>query len=143
MAPFYPRGPIDVSNRLKPLPANGSVPGMPGWKWLHTPGHTRGHVSFFREADRTLIVGDAFCTTAQGSFSAIATQKPELHGPPAYYTSDWDAAKRSVELLAALRPQTVAPGHGRPMSGPEVAESLAVLAKDFDRLARPHTERAA
>lgn len=143
LAPFYPRGPVDVGSRLKPLPANGSVPGMTGWKWMHTPGHTRGHVSFFREADRTLIVGDAFCTTAQESVAAIATQKPELHGPPAYYTSDWDAAKRSVELLAGLRPQTVAPGHGRPMSGADVADSLAVLARDFDRVARPHTHRAA
>lgn len=45
MAPLYPRGPIDVSQWLKVLPANGDVPGMPGWRWLHTPGHAPGHVS--------------------------------------------------------------------------------------------------
>lgn len=143
LAPFYPRGPIDLGNRVQPLPADGSVPGSNTFKWIHTPGHTRGHVSFWREADQTLIVGDAFCTTAQESAVAIATQKPELHGPPAYYTANWDEAKRSVELLAELRPQTVAPGHGRPMSGSDIADSLETLAREFDRVARPHTKRAA
>jgi glyoxylase-like metal-dependent hydrolase (beta-lactamase superfamily II) len=113
------------------------------WKWIHTPGHTDGHVSFFRESDRTLIVGDAFCTTKQESLLAIAEQKPELHGPPAYYTSDWEAAKRSVELLASLRPQTIAAGHGSPMSGPDVASALELLAANFDTIARPHPERRA
>jgi glyoxylase-like metal-dependent hydrolase (beta-lactamase superfamily II) len=138
---FYPRGPIDLGNRVKPLEHGGVVPVMPEWRWVHTPGHTRGHVSFFREQDRTLLVGDAFCTTKQESVSAIATQKPELHGPPEYYTSDWDAAKHSVELLASVRPQTVAPGHGRPMTGSDVASGLAILARDFDEVARPKSIR--
>ena len=143
MAPFYPRGPVDLGERVQPLPSDGSVPGLSGWRWLHTPGHTRGHVSLFREADRALIVGDAFCTTAQESVTAIATQRPELHGPPAYYTADWDEAKRSVERLARLRPETVAPGHGQPMTGANIADSLEMLARDFDQVARPHTKRAA
>jgi hypothetical protein len=88
-------------------------------------------------------VGDAFCTTKQESVLAIATQKPELHGPPAYYTSDWDAAHRSVELLANLRPHAEAPGHGLPMAGPEVADKLQILAKDFDRVSRPRGENRA
>jgi glyoxylase-like metal-dependent hydrolase (beta-lactamase superfamily II) len=86
------------------------------------------------------VVGDAFCTTKQESALAIATQKAELHGPPAYYTSDWDAAKRSVELLANLRPRVVAPGHGLPMAGVDVGDALQTLARDFDRVARPHSE---
>ncbi len=142
MAPFYPRGPIDISHRAVELPA-GEVPGLPGWGWLHTPGHTDGHVSFYRESDRTLIVGDAFCTTKQESMTAIATQRPELHGPPAYYTSDWDAAEQSVRKLAALRPHTVAPGHGLPMSGSHVADALEELGKNFNTVARPKPRRAA
>jgi glyoxylase-like metal-dependent hydrolase (beta-lactamase superfamily II) len=143
LAPFYPRGPINVGNRVQTLPSDGSVPALPGWRWIHTPGHTDGHVSFFHDSDQTLIVGDAFCTTKQESVLAIATQKPELHGPPAYYTSDWDAARRSVELLANLRPHAVAPGHGLPMAGPEVADKLQILARDFDRVARPRGEHRA
>ncbi len=137
LAPFYPRGPIDLGERLQALPSDGSVPYVDDWKWIHTPGHTEGHVSFFRDSDRTLLVGDAFCTTKQESVLAIASQAPELHGPPAYYPSEWDAAKASVQNLAAIRPFTVAAGHGSPMSGTDVAPALSVLARDFDKIARP------
>jgi len=143
LAPFYPRGPIDLRDRVQPLPLNGTVPELDDWKWIHTPGHTEGHVSFFRDSDRTLLVGDAFCTTKQESLSAIATQKPELHGPPAYYTSDWDAAQASVEILANLKPQCVAPGHGLAMSGADVEPALDDLAKNFDDVARPKKTRRA
>lgn len=143
LSPLYPRGPIDLGNRIRALPDDGSVPSMPGWRWVHTPGHTDGHVSFFRTTDRTLLVGDAFCTTDQESFLAIMQQKPELHGPPAYYTSDWDAARVSVEKLAGLRPLVVAPGHGQPMAGGDLPERLDQFAADFDRIARPKHGRYA
>ena len=141
MSPFYPRGPIDLSTRALPLPNEGFIPGFIEWQWLHTPGHTRGHISLFRERDRALIVGDAFCTTKQESLLAVAQQKPELHGPPAYYTPDWKAARASVERLAALRPLALAPGHGQPMAGEHVAEALQDMADDFDRIARPDSGR--
>ena len=134
---LYPRGPVDVSSHVRLLPEDGSVPGFTDWRWFHTPGHTVGQVSFFRERDRVLIAGDAIATTSQESFLAIAPHRPEFHGPPAYFTTDWDAARDSVERLAALRPQTVAPGHGRPLSGPDVARALTALARNFDRVARP------
>lgn len=82
LSPMYPRGPIDVSRWVKPLPADGSVPCMPGWKWIHAPGHTPGQVSLWREGDRTLIAADAFITTNQESAYAVAVQKPEMHGRP-------------------------------------------------------------
>ena len=94
MSPLYPRRPVDLSSHVQPLPEDGSVSDLPGWRWIHTPGHTDGHVSFFRDEDHTMLVGDAFCTTQAESVLAIATQRPELHGPPAYYTSNWDEAKR-------------------------------------------------
>jgi glyoxylase-like metal-dependent hydrolase (beta-lactamase superfamily II) len=95
----------------------------------------------FREVDRTLIVGDAFCTTRQESFFAVASQKPELHGPPAYFTTDWDAARDSVRRLAALRPDVIAPGHGQPMAGAETTAALRELAERFDELAVPEQGR--
>lgn len=135
---FYPRGPIDVSRWLQPLPADQSVPGMPGWQWIPTPGHTPGHVSLWRESDRTLIAGDAFITTAQESAYAVMTQKPEMHGPPMYYTPDWAQARASVERLAALQPQRVVTGHGPALQGAEMREALQRLARDFDQVAVPH-----
>jgi glyoxylase-like metal-dependent hydrolase (beta-lactamase superfamily II) len=137
LARFYPRGPINLGDRVRALPEDGTLPGMPGWRWIHTPGHTPGHVSLFREEDRTLIVGDAFVTTKQESAAAVLTQRPELHGPPAYYTQDWEAARRSVERLAALEPRQVATGHGPPLQGTEMLANLHELARNFDRLAVP------
>ncbi len=141
MSPTLPRGPVDLGSRLKQLPGEGenlSLVEMPGWTLIHTPGHTPGHVSFFREKDGTLLVGDAFCTTKPESFFAANFSQPaELHGPPSYFTSDWGAAKVSVRKLAGLQPKTVATGHGKPLSGAEVASGLEKLAADFDRIAVP------
>jgi glyoxylase-like metal-dependent hydrolase (beta-lactamase superfamily II) len=134
---FYPRGPYDFSGRIQPLPADGSVPGMPGWRWIHTPGHAPGHVSLFRDSDRSLIAGDAFVTTKQESAISAITYKPEIHGPPAYFTPDWISARRSVEQLAALEPWRVATGHGPPLEGPDMLHDLKRLARHFDRLAIP------
>ncbi len=138
---FYPRGPIDLGNRVRALPEDGSVPGMPEWRWIHSPGHTPGHVALWREADRTLIAGDAFVTTKQESAIAVLTQRPELHGPPAYFTPDWSAARRSVERLVALEPARVVTGHGPPLQGGEMLQGLRELARDFDRVAVPRRGR--
>jgi len=137
LAPVYPRRPINIVDRLRDLPADGSVPGLPDWRWIATPGHSPGHVSYFRGSDRVLLAGDAFVTTKQESVLAVFSQLAEVHGPPAFYTMDWDAAKRSVGNLAALRPKFVACGHGLPMNGPEVRIALEYLAEHFDKMARP------
>jgi glyoxylase-like metal-dependent hydrolase (beta-lactamase superfamily II) len=138
LSPLYPRGPINVSRWLRALPEDGSVPGMSGWQWIHTPGHTTGHVSLWRPSDRTLIAGDAFVTTnAEAAYTAAITQKPELHGPPRYFTPDWEGARLSVMRLAALDPEVVITGHGPAMRGPEMREALHALADNFERVAVP------
>ena len=136
---FYPRGPIDVSQWLQPLPADGNIPGMPGWRWIHTSGHTKGHVSLWHEANRTLIAGDAFITTDQESAYAVATQKLEIQGPPMYLTPDWDSARASVRKLAALQPELVITGHGKALHGAEMREGLQALADNFDEIAVPES----
>jgi len=137
LARFYPRGPVNVGSRLRPLPEDGTVPAMPDWRWLHTPGHSVGHVAFWRERDRSLIAGDAFITTRQESAYAALTQKPEMHGPPTYYTVEWDKAAFSVASLAALEPELVVTGHGVPMRGEEMRKALRQLARDFAKIAVP------
>jgi len=138
---FYPTRPVDIASRLRTLPADGSVPGMPGWRWLHTPGHAPGHVSLWRETDQALIVGDAFVTTTQESAYAVAVQSPAMHGPPRHFTIDWGQARTSVETLAALQPRLVVTGHGRAVQGEAMAEALDTLAQTFDRVARPERGR--
>jgi glyoxylase-like metal-dependent hydrolase (beta-lactamase superfamily II) len=122
------------------LPEDGSVPGLPGWEWVATPGHCAGHVSFFRASDRVLIAGDAVVTTKQESFTAVMTQRPMVWRPPAYYTTDWDTAGASVALLASLEPEVLATGHGRTMRGASMRRALSDLATRF-RQVMPHTGR--
>jgi glyoxylase-like metal-dependent hydrolase (beta-lactamase superfamily II) len=143
LSPLYPRKAVDVSERLRPLPDDGSVPGMPGWRWLHTPGHTPGHVSLWREQDRLLIAGDAFITTRQESAYAAVTQAPEMHGPPMYFTPDWVSAHSSVQRLATLSPDVVVTGHGHAMQGQKMRAALQELAERFDEVAVPQTGRYA
>lgn len=133
----YPNKAIDLGERVRALPEDGTVPGMPGWRWVPTPGHTAGHVSLFRDRDRCLIAGDAFVTTQQESLYAVVTQEEEIHGPPAYFTPDWAAARRSVETLAALEPRIAATGHGTPLRGPGLREGLTRLATHFGEIAVP------
>lgn len=141
LAPLYPRGPVDVSPWLETFPADGSVPGMPDWRWIHTPGHSPGHVSLWRERDRMLVAGDAFITTDQESAYAVALQRPELHGPPMYYTQDWEAAEDSVARLVALEPEIAITGHGRAMQGEPLRQALRQLAETFAEVAVPRQGR--
>jgi glyoxylase-like metal-dependent hydrolase (beta-lactamase superfamily II) len=141
MARLYPRGPVNVGARLQALRDDGTLPGMPGWRHIHTPGHSVGHLSFWRDADRTLIVGDAFVTTAQESAYAVAVQRSEMHGPPMYYTVEWDKAGDSVAHLAELEPELIITGHGVPMRGLEMRSALHRLARDFTQIAVPRNGR--
>jgi glyoxylase-like metal-dependent hydrolase (beta-lactamase superfamily II) len=141
MSRFFPRKAIDLGNRVLALPADGTIPDLTGWRWVHTPGHSPGHVSLLRDSDHTLIAGDAFVTVQQESLFSVLTQIQGVNGPPAYFTIDWDAAERSVQLLNAWAPQVAATGHGVPMSGPQLEDQLAALATDFERLAIPRRGR--
>jgi glyoxylase-like metal-dependent hydrolase (beta-lactamase superfamily II) len=141
LSPLFPTSPIDLKGRLRELPADHSVPHMPGWRWMHTPGHSPGHVSLWRPSDGFLVAGDAFVTTKQESVYAAVTQAPEMHGPPAYFTPDWESAKRSVVSLALLAPEIVVTGHGAAMRGPAMRVVLNDLAEHFDTLAVPAHHR--
>jgi glyoxylase-like metal-dependent hydrolase (beta-lactamase superfamily II) len=137
---MYPKGPIDLGDSAKAIP-QGQLPGLPGWRIINTPGHSPGHISLFRDEDRTLIAGDAFVTTKQESFTAVLLQKEEVNGPPMYYTADWEQARRSVETLAALEPEAVVTGHGTPMYGDELRKELHRVAEHFDLIAKPESGR--
>ncbi|MFC3884937.1 MBL fold metallo-hydrolase [Bacillus songklensis] len=141
LSPFFPRRAVNLSDHIKPLPREGSIPFLHEWRYIHTPGHTEGHLSLFREYDRILLPGDAFITVKQESFWAVLSQSKQVHGPPAYFTTDWDKARESVKRLASLHPAIAAPGHGLPMSGAELKNQLNDLAEYFNELAVPEQGR--
>ncbi|MDH2328012.1 MBL fold metallo-hydrolase [Cereibacter sp. SYSU M97828] len=137
LSPLFPRGPLDVSDRLRDLPQAGELPAMPEWRWIHTPGHSPGHVSLWHAGRAILIAGDALSATRQESCYYAVTQRPELHGPPAYFTPDWAAAKASARRLAGLTPDILVAGHGPALAGAEFKAALARLAEDFSSVAMP------
>ncbi|MGN8646972.1 MBL fold metallo-hydrolase [Gracilibacillus sp. HCP3S3_G5_1] len=137
MSPMFPNEPIDLGDNIEALSADGTVPHMPDFRWIHTPGHTPGHVSFFREKDRTLLAGDAFVAVKQEDLFKVLTQQKEISGPPRYLTTDWKAAKQSVKKLAELKPDVAVTGHGVPLSGEWLTNGLAKLANEFEQIAIP------
>ncbi|MBS4196894.1 MBL fold metallo-hydrolase [Lederbergia citri] len=137
MSPMFPNEPINLGNHVETLPSDGSVPHMPDLRWIHTPGHAPGHVSFFREKDRALIAGDAFVTVKQDFLYKVFTQELEINGPPRYLTTDWQAAWESVKKLEALKPSVAITGHGVPISGETLTDSLQKLVQNFEQIAIP------
>ncbi len=100
------------------LEPGGTIPGIDGWTWVPTPGHTPGHVSFFRTADRVALTGDALVTLRVNDASGLFCGRQGPSGPPWYTTWDRGAAAASIGVLAALGPAVVGGGHGRPIVGP-------------------------
>ncbi|WP_456278429.1 MBL fold metallo-hydrolase [Bacillus sp. AK128] len=141
LSPLFPRKSINISKQLHVLPKDNSIPVLPEWKVVHTPGHTPGHISLYRERDEALIAGDAFVTVEQESLYEVLTQKQEIHGPPAYFTMDWQAASQSVKTLAKLKPKTAITGHGLPMTGNTLVEQLSTLAENFDETEIPANKK--
>ena len=108
------------------LEPGGAIPGMEGWQWIHTPGHTPGHVAYVRTQDRVVISGDAVLTLEVNSWSGILRQGQGLSGPPWYTSWNRGAAAASIARIADLEPSVLAGGHGLPLAGP--ATALAVRA---------------
>jgi glyoxylase-like metal-dependent hydrolase (beta-lactamase superfamily II) len=134
---LYPVEPIDIFAVLQPLPQNGSVPHLQGWRWIATPGHSPGQIALFRDEDRTLLSADAFITVKQDALYNVIVQKKEICGPPVYLTTDWKAARESVIALMALNPERVVPGHGSAMEGAAFKQGLIHLADNFEEEAVP------
>jgi glyoxylase-like metal-dependent hydrolase (beta-lactamase superfamily II) len=77
-----------------------------GFKIIETPGHSSGHISFFREKDGVLILGDV------ATNMNLLTTVSGLHLPPAIFTSDKEENINSLKELAKLNPRIICFGHG-------------------------------
>lgn len=90
-----------------------------GFEVLHVPGHSAGHVAYWRASDRVLIAGDVIATIDQiGLF-------PRLGEPKKFFTPDPARNRESIRRIAALEPAVVAVGHGPPLRDPGKLEQLA------------------
>ena len=142
MSRVLPHGSHDFGARLRHYGAPGSpetggpLPGFDGWRWVFTPGHAPGHVSLFRDSDRTLLAGDAVVTMNMDSWVEMVAKQRELATGGSPFISDWNEYAQSLHTLAELSPVTLAAGHGYPMSSGELPGDLERFARHFS--APPH-----
>jgi hydroxyacylglutathione hydrolase len=80
-----------------------------GFRVLDVPGHSPGHVAYWRESDRVLVAGDVL------NGMNLLTAIPGLHEPPKAFSTDAAQNRDSARKLAALEPAVVVFGHGPPM----------------------------
>ena len=90
-----------------------------GFTVFETPGHSDGHLAFWRESDRTLVLGDVFfhmhlLTTVRG-----------LHEPWRIFTRDPQRNRDSARRLAALEPELALFGHGPPLRDPAALKAFS------------------
>ncbi len=90
-----------------------------GFIVLETPGHSRGHVAYWRESDRVLILGDVL------NGMNLLTGVRGLHEPPRIFTPDPPRNRESARRLAALEPALVCFGHGPPLRDPKELTDFA------------------
>jgi hydroxyacylglutathione hydrolase len=93
-----------------------------GFQVLDTPGHSGGHVTFWRESDRVAVIGDVL------NGMHLVTGMRGLHEPPTVFTPDPARNRESIRRVAALEPALVCFGHGPPLRDPaKLARFAAAL----------------
>lgn len=117
---FWTGPPHPVARRLREGDA------VAGFTVLEVPGHSRGHVAYWRERDRALILGDVLNNVDP------RTGRVGLREPLAIFTPDPARNRASIRRLAALEPELCLFGHGPPLRGaaPALARFAATLPAD-------------
>jgi hydroxyacylglutathione hydrolase len=95
-----PRHPVDRALN------EGDV--VAGFTVIDVPGHSPGHVAYWRESDRALVLGDVLFGLNP------LTGLRQLREPPDFFTTDPPQNRDSARKLAALEPALVCFGHGPP-----------------------------
>jgi len=95
-----------------------------GFTVLETPGHSPGHVSYWRESDRTLLCGDVMW-----GWHPFLLRGP-IRPPVDLFTPNPALNRESARRIAALEPALVCFGHGPPLRDPaKLAAAVAKLSR--------------
>lgn len=84
-----------------------------GFTVLDTPGHSPGHVSYWRESDRTLVCGDVMW-----GYNPFRMGGPIME-PFSFVSPDHRKNRESARRLAGLNPALICFGHGKPCRDPQ------------------------
>ena len=107
MAQFFARVFTGPAHKVDRVLHEGDEVG--GFKVIEVPGHSAGHVAYWREADGVLILGDVL------NNMDVVTGIPGLREPKKFLTPDPEENRRSAKKLAPLEPKVVLFGHGGPL----------------------------
>jgi hydroxyacylglutathione hydrolase len=110
VAQFYARIFTGPGHRVDRTLKEGDEVG--GFRVLDVPGHSAGHVAYWRESDKVLILGDVLTNMDQ------LTTLRGLQEPKPYLTPDPAQNRRSAKRLGPLEPELVLFGHGPPLRDP-------------------------
>ena len=80
---------------------------------IETPGHCAGHVSYWRESQRVLVLGDVLARVPSTGLPGL------LREPPRLFTPDPARNRQSARRVAALEPALVCFSHGAPLRDTE------------------------
>ncbi len=128
---------VSLKNVCKPFDPKKGVPYLPDWKCIPCPGHTPGHIAFFRPSDKLLITGDAIVTVDLNSFFGFLLwtfhiPQKKISEPPRYSTWNLQMARKSIITLVSLNPKIIASGHGL-LIEKETAKKLSLFAQNIKR----------
>jgi glyoxylase-like metal-dependent hydrolase (beta-lactamase superfamily II) len=93
-----------------------------GFRVLHFPGHAPGLIGLWRESDRLALVSDLIYLIDSARLRALPEGEASVPHPA--WAWDHARAKQSVRRLASLEPLTVGAGHGAPLRGDNLRETL-------------------
>ncbi len=122
-----PRESVAFPRRLRPdrwLLDGDQVPGLPGWRVLHLPGHTSHDVLLHSEAEATLYASDL-----------VVRIGDELRLPVPIL--DRRLTARSIDRLAGLRIRRVLLAHGGEVEVDGADRVVAALHRDLARTPHP------
>jgi len=80
-----------------------------GFQVLDVPGHSAGHVAYWRASDGVLVLGDVM--NNQNPLTGVPRG---LRLPPSFFTPDPERNRQSAKRLGELEPKLVLFGHGPP-----------------------------
>ena len=83
----------------------GPLPGGGGWEWIHTPGHSPGHLTVYHPERKILIAGD----------HVLPNISPNI-GADIYADDPLSDYLDSLRQLRALPVELVLPSHGLPFA---------------------------
>ena len=90
-----------------------------GFTVLDVPGHSAGHVAYWRESDRVLVLGDVL------NNMNVLTGLRGLYEPKRAFTPDPARNRESIRRVAALGPELACFGHGPPLRDPAALAEFA------------------